>query len=233
MAFAPKTDFLGLAKTGLELVSNQKNASNQNLEITGADGAYLADEKFGSIAAPHCDYKITGNLSNLGFKLGKVHTATGNTGPWALKTVSIHTGAGDEPTFGADGVQLKAGATQAVCTFTPHIPTLSPARHALTCGAFTYAESATQSLQSGDYTADCELDPTTINGVPVAADAVRAFEQVTATFWTNSDTTAPTVTVDSNWHLYSDWDCTGADGAMFVWTAVFRRYLPVDVAGNG
>ena len=228
MSFAAKTDLLGLATTGLELVANAANASNQNLEIPGMDGAIIHVKKFGSVKAPHCDYKITGELSSLAYKLGKVHTGDGNTGPWALKSIQIHTGAGDEPTFGADGVQLKSGATQAVCTFSPHIPALSPARHASTCGAFTFTESESLTLQSCDYTADCELDPTTINGLPVAADAVKAYEQVVITMWTNSDATEPTITIDSNWQLHSDWDCTGADSSMFVWTATLRRYLPVD-----
>lgn len=236
MAKSAYTDWLGLATTGLEICGNGKGASNQNIEVPASNGAWISHEKFGSIAAPKCDYKITGDLSAqvLGaLKLGKVHGSTGAAslqGPYALKTISIHTGAGDEPTFSAQGVQIQAGATKTICTFSPAIPALSPARHALTFGAFTFTESATLTLQSSDFTADCEIDPVTINGVPKAADAVKAFELVSVTMWTESDSAQPTVSVETTdgWFQFSDWDCTGADCAMYVWTATFKRYLTVD-----
>lgn len=224
MATSPKTDYLGLATTGLEIHGNSANASNQNLEVVGANAAFKSHEKFGSIKSPHCEYKITDELKNLGFVIGKVH-GTNNDGPYALRSIQIHTGAGDEPTFAADGVQIQSGATKTLCTFTPTIPVLTPARHAITFGAFTYEETADLSLQSSDYTAEAEIDPVTINGVPKAADAIKGYEQVAVTMWTNSDTTAPSVQPGEGWFLFSDWDCSGSDGQMFVWTATYKKYL--------
>ena len=234
MSKAAYSDWLGLAMAGLEICGNRKGATNQNIEIPGADGAFIGHEKYGSVAAPSCDYKITGDLTATALaaiKLGKVHgtgSAPSLAGPYALKTINIHTGAGDEPTFSASGVQIKSGATQTVCTFSPAIPALSPARHALTFGAFTFTESASLALQSADFVADCEIDPTIINGVPEAADAVKAFETVAVTMWSPNDTTAPSVTAGSGWFLFADWDCTGSEGAMYVWTATYKKYLAVD-----
>jgi hypothetical protein len=231
MSKAAYTDWLGITTTGLEICGNAKGASNSNIEVTKSDGSYIKDEKYGSIAAPRCDYKITGNLTTEtlnALKLGKVHGS--NTGPYALKTINIHTGAGDEPTFSAQGVQLASGATATVCVFTPDIAELSPARHALTFGAFSFTESDSLTLQSGDLTVDCEIDPTIINGVPKAADAVKAFQLVTATMWMDSDATPPSVTVATSdgWFHFTDWDCTGSEGSLYVWTASFKKYLSPD-----
>jgi len=103
--------------------------------------------------------------------------------------------------------------------------TVTPARHALTFGAFTYTESVNLALQSSEFEATCTLDPTTVNGDPIASDATAGRETVNVTFWANSEDTAPTVTVASGWHITSDWTCTGADSSMFVWTATFTKYL--------
>lgn len=228
MSRSPKTDYSGLARTGLEVVANEQSASNQNLEIPGANGDIIGGEVFGHVKAPHVDFKITKSITIGGttvankVTLGKVHK-TGSA--FALKTVSIHTGAGDEPTFGVDLVQIETGATQTVCTYDLPELELSPARHALTFGAFSYTESATLALQTSDYTATCEIDPTTIEGAPVASDAVKGKIEVAVTFWTADDTTTPSVTAQSGWTQTGDWSCTGADGAMFVWTATYTKYL--------
>lgn len=102
---------------------------------------------------------------------------------------------------------------------------LSPARHALTFGAFTYSESTSLTLQNAEFDATCTLDPTTINGDPVAADAVAGVETVNATFWAASETSAPAVSAATGWHITQDWNCTGADSQLFVWTATFTKYL--------
>lgn len=229
MATSPKTDYIGLAQTGLEIYGNDSGASNQNNEIPGSDGSLIHCRKFGSIKAPHVDYKITGTLANLKLGLGKVH-GTENAGPYALRSIQIHTGAGEEKTFGADAVQIQAGATKTLCTYDIDLPTLDPSRHASTFGAFTFEETPELTLQSGDFSAEAEIDPTTIEGVPKAADAVKAFEQVVATMWTANDTTPPAVAIGEGWIQFADWNCSGADGQMFVWTATFKKYLKPSTA---
>lgn len=228
MSLTAKTDYSGLARTGLEVVANEQSASNQNLEIPGSNGDIIGGEVFGHVKAPHVEFKITkavtigGSTVDNKVTLGKVHK-TGSA--FALKTVSIHTGAGDEPTFGVDLVQIETGATQTVCTYDLPEIALSPARHALTFGAFSFTESATLALQSSDFTASCEIDPTTIDGVPRASDAVKGKIDVAVTFWTADDTTTPNVTTATGWTQTGDWNCTGADSSMFVWTATFTMYL--------
>lgn len=228
MAFKTKIDYSGIARTGLEVVGNGRGASNQNLEIPGSDGAFAGNEVFGHVKNPRVEFKITANVTLSDLKLGKVHGTTGSPaagGPFALKHVHVHTGAGEEPSFDVELVMIQTGATQAVCTFDVDTLILSAARHALTFGAFSFEESAALTLQSTDFNADCELDPTTINGVPRAADAIKGKETVQATFWSDTDEDEPEVEIEDGWQQTADWDCTGADGAMFVWTATFTKYL--------
>ena len=222
MSFAAKIDYVGLARTGLVLRSNGQNGSNSVLEIPGADGSILGDEVYGHIKAPTCEYAINGTATLSGIELGKVY---GSDGAYALTRIQVSTGAGQEPTVNADAVQIESGATQAVCTYAIDSQTVTPARHALTFGAFTYTESVNLALQSSEFEATCTLDPTTVNGDPVASDATAGRETVNVTFWSSSEDTAPTVTIASGWHITSDWTCTGADSSMFVWTATFTKYL--------
>lgn len=105
MSFAPKTDYIGLenkiGSTYIKLKANNKNASNQTLQIHGSDGSYIGDEIFGHIAAPNCEYAILKESTVSGLELGKVYN-TDTT--YALQHIHITTGAGAEPTFTADAV---------------------------------------------------------------------------------------------------------------------------------
>lgn len=223
MAFAQKIDYVGLSRTGLTLRSNGQNASNSVLEIPGADGSILGDEITGHIKNPTCGYAITGTAQLSSVSLGMVYGT--NDKPFALSRVHVSTGAGQEPTLEADAVQIEDGATQAICTYAISSLTLTPARHALTFGAFTYTESISLALQTSEYEATCDLSPATVNNDPVASDATGGKETVNATFWSNSESTAPAVTPATGWHVTTDWTCTGADASMFVWTATFTHYL--------
>lgn len=222
MAFAAKVDYVGLERTGLALRSNGQNASNTVLEIPGADGSILGDEITGHIKNPTCSYALSGEASLNDIMLGKVYSSNGS---YALTRLHISTGAGQEPTVDADCVQIESGATQSICTYDVDEVTLTPARHALTFGAFSYTETSALTLQSSEFEATCTLTPTTINNSPVASDATGGRETVTVTLWSSSESSTPSVTVASGWHVTSDWTCTGADASMFVWTATFTKYL--------
>ena len=229
MAFAEKIDLVGISRTGLALRSNGQNASNSVLQIPAADGSVLGDEIYGHIKNPTCGYAVTGSTSLSGLALGKVY---GSSGTYALSRLHVSTGAGQEPTVEADAVQIESGASQAVCTYDIDSVALTPARHALTFGAFTYTESLSCALQTSEFEATCNLDPTTINGDPVASDATAGVETVNVTVWSASETAAPAVTVSSGWHQSADWTCTGADASMYNWTATFTKYLSATQAGS-
>ncbi len=124
-----------------------------------------------------------------GVALGKVH-GSGAT-PYALSRIRIVTGAGTEPTVDTDAVEIESGASQSVCTYAIDELSVTPARHALTFGAFTYVESLSCALQSSDFEASVNLDPTTINGEPVASDSTAGRETVSVTMWSSTATTAP------------------------------------------
>lgn len=226
MAFSEKINLVGLEVTGLALRSNGQNASNQVLQIPGSDGSILGDEIYGHIKAPTCEYAITARTTLSGLLLGKVYNGEG---PYALSRIHISTGAGSEPVVTADAVQIESDAEQSVCTYAVDSVTVSPARHALTFGAFTFTESAALTLQSSEFDATANISPATINGDPVASDATAGVETVDVTFWSSSETNSPAVSAATGWHQTSDWTCTGADSSMFVWTAQFTKYLSADM----
>lgn len=107
---------------------------------------------------------------------------------------------------------------------------MTPARHALDFGAFTYTESTDLVLQTSEFEATCSLDPATVNNEPVASDATAGRATVNVTFWSSSESTAPAVTPTANWHVTNDWTCTGADASLFSWTATFTNYLSATMA---
>lgn len=229
MAFESKTDYVGLTRcTNLKLRANAQNATNQNLQISGSDGAYIANNVFGHIKNPNCEYVITGCGQLSGLALGAVYAGVGGSAPIAFQHLHITTGAGQEPVVTADGVQIEPSASQAWCTFNVDEVGVSPARHALTFGAFTYTETSSCTLQQCEFDAVADITPTTIDGDPIAADAVAGVETVNATFWTNTDTSIPTTVAPASsegWHQTADWTCVGADSQMFVWTTTYTKYL--------
>lgn len=224
MAFEPKTDWLGLATDDLLLKSNSDGASNGNLEIVGKKGDIICNETYGHIKSPTCEYVIKGVNDSYTMDLGKCWS---DTYPYALQSYTITTGAGQEPTFSATGVQIEDNTDRTTfCQYVPSGIKISPARHASDFGVLqTWTESCSMTLQNSTYTAEAEISPSTINGDPVASDAVRGKETVQLTFWTNSDTTPPSVTANTGWRQTADWSCTGADSSMFTWTATFEKYL--------
>ena len=234
MSFAAKTDFVGLAGEGLELRANSTNDSQTVLQIPGADGSIIGDEKTGLVKNPSCEYIFTGTYSFSGISLGKVYNTSQ---PYALQHIHISTGAGQEPVVTADAVQIEANAQRTWCIYdlSSILPSsFSPARHALTFDAFTYTQSTSLTLQTCELDAQATIDPSTINNVPKASDATAGIITVTPTFWTNSDTTQPTVTVDivNGWSVTSPWTCTGADSSMFVWTCTLTKYLAATEPSN-
>ena len=221
MSFAPKTDWIGLGGTeGLVLRSNSENASNTVIPIHGADGTIIGDEQTVVIKNPTCEYAIDGTVNLSAITIGNCYNA-----PYALSRIQVSTSAGGEPVVNADAVQIESGATKTICTYKMPSIQVTPARHALTFGAVTYTESPCLALQSGEFECNGNIQPSTVDGVPVASDAVEGTCTVNLTFWTNSDTEAPAVSVDTNWHITTPWTCTGADSSMFTWTVGLSRYL--------
>lgn len=228
MSFAPKTDYIGLTNLidTIQVRSNGENASNTVVQIPGQDGSILGDEQTEVVRNPTCEYAIVGTVALNELKLGKVYSEEGD---YVLQSISISTSAGGEPTFNATGVQIEENAQQTVCTYTiPSGMSISQRRHASTFGAVTFTESASLALQNGDLEIMGACSPTTINGKPVASDITAGTMNVSLTFWTNSDTTQPTVAVASGWHITTPWTCTGADSSMFTWTVTLTKYLTKD-----
>lgn len=102
---------------------------------------------------------------------------------------------------------------------------MTPARHALTFGAFTYTESISCVLQNSDITVECDISPATINGEPVASDSTGGVATVNVTFWTDSDSVAPTIELAEGWMMTTNWAMTGGDSTMPSWTATLSKPL--------
>lgn len=197
------------------------------LEIPGSDGSILGDIITGHLKNPTCGYAISGSATLNNISLGKVH---GSDGPYALTRLRISTGAGQEPSVEADCVQIESGATRSICVYDIDAQTVTPARHALTFGAFTYTESTSLVLETSEFEASCNLAPATVNNDPVASDSTAGVETVNATFWSDSESTSPSVTPADGWHITQDWTCTGADASLFSWTVTFTKYLTASMA---
>ena len=229
MSVEAKVDYAGLERTGLALRSNGQNATNTVLEIPGSDGSILGDIITGHLKNPTCGYAINGTAVLSGLSLGKVHN-TDLTDPYALTRIRISTGAGQEPTVEADCTQIESGAVRSICIYDVPSQTVTPARHALDFGAFTYSETSALVLESSEFEATCNLAPATVNNEPVASDSTGGVATVTATFWSTVENMQPNVTPASGWHITQDWSCTGADASLFSWTATFTKYLTASMA---
>ena len=175
--------------------------------------------------APNCEYAIVGAGTINNLNLGEAYNTTPSGTKFAVNRFHVATGAGTEPVVTAEGVQLEPSASRAICVYEMDDVLISPARHALNFGAFNYSESTNLVLEQAEFEAVANIQPATINGDPVATDATAGMETVNATFWTNSDTSAPAVSAGTGWHITQDWNCVGADAQMFVWTATFTKYL--------
>ena len=223
MAFFTKSDLIGLETQfpqKIQIRSNNHNHSWTLINVPGKDGSYLGEYHDGDIKTPSCEYVV---LSDFSFQveLGKVYNA-----PYALQHVHIATSPGGERVITCDAVQIEPNATTTYCSYLLPAINLSPARHALDFGAFSFAEDVGLTLQSCDYDASADLGPVTINGNPVASDAVHGIITVNPTFWSSSET-APTVTSGSGWNLTTPWSCVGQDAGLFNWTCVYTKYLTV------
>lgn len=197
MAFKEKIDFVGLANNvdNIQLRSNGDNASNQTLEIPKSDGSIIGCEVFGHIKAPTCGYAITGPVEDR-LSIGRAYNDN-----FALQSVTITTGAGQEPTFEATAVQIEQNSDSSTyCQYITDELDVSPARHASHFGVLTgFTETSAMTLQSGTYTAEADISPATINGEPVASDSTGGRQTVQLTLWTNTDETAPSVTIANGW----------------------------------
>ena len=231
--FTNDEDYIGLEEEGkLLLTTHALGKGSNNVEKTGANGAYVASRTFGTTCAPSCSYEIVSAIEQLKKRLGKVYQSTRAlaTGPIALRSFTISTSAGGKPSFTAEGVEIESGATHALHEFETTAIAISPAYEALLFGAATFTESATVALNESTYTAECSLDPTKVDGVPVASDATAGKETVTLRFWSSNG--APSITVASGWNVTSPLTRTRDDGDFEVWECTLTHYLAASTPSN-
>ena len=120
-------------------------------------------------------------------------------------------------------MQIEAGATGAAHFFQTSEIAISPDYHALLFGAATFTGSATCDLSESTYTAECSLEPTKVDGVPVASDATAGKETVTLRFWSSNG--APGVAAANGWNITSPLTRTRDDGDFEVWECTLTHFL--------
>ena len=231
--FTNDEDYIGLEEEGKLLLTTHSLGKSSNLvEKTGANGAYVASRAFGTTCAPSCNYEIVAAIAAFKKKLGKVYQSTRAlaTGPIALRSFTISTSAGGKPSFSAEGVEIESGATGALHEYETTAIDISPAYEAILFGAATFTESASVALNESTYTAECGLEPTKVDGVPVASDATAGKETVTLRFWSSNG--APSVTAASGWNINSPLTRTRDDGDFEVWECALTKYLTASTPSN-
>ena len=224
--FQNDEDFIGLEEEGNLLLTTHSLGKSSNLvEKTGANGAYVANKLFGTSCAPSCSYEIVAAIEQFKKQLGKVYQSTRAlaTGPVALRSFTISTSAGGKPTFSAEGVEIEAGATAAAHVFETSPIAISPDYHAILFGAAEFTGSDTCDLSESTYTAECSLDPTKVDGVPVASDATAGKETVNLRFWSSNG--APSITAATGWTITSPLTRTRDDSDFEVWECTLTHYL--------
>lgn len=224
MAFKQKIDIYGLsAITGLEVASYTENKTAQTVEAQGEDGFVIANQVFGEVNSPACEYVVKGRNINLGtISLGGIHVADGKS--YCLTNVSITTGAGQTPTVNASGSQVEDNAT-AACTATLTGVSFSGLHHAQTFGAFELSGTGAH-LTNSSFDAACTVNPVTKDGVIIAHDITDGRLTVNGTIQV-SDVSYPTpvLSVASGWVVTAPMTETNPDSAYPTYTFTLTKYL--------
>lgn len=220
MAFIAKTDYFGLAGSGLICVSNGDGNAASVAEAHDEDGTIVAWTVYGETGAPTNSYVLSGDAT-LSAKLGNV-----GSNDAVLNQLQITTAAGSPPTITASGEKVEANASN-TCTYSIPSVTVSVKHHAQALfSAFTVGGEGCH-LQSSTFTASATISKATKDGTCVAHDVTDAKIEAQATI-IQTGTTAPTFTAGSGWTVTAPLACTNPDADYPTWTATATKYLTKD-----
>ena len=226
MSWEAKTDYCGLAGTGIVCKSSTENRQGQYLEKTGADGAICATKPYGTAnATPSNDYAIKADAA-LAFDLGAVTAVDGKK--YMLQSVTVSTGSAQEPTLSASAVQVEDAAATGN-RFAVSGVTLSPDDIAQkVIDGFTLTGDGCELTQcNAEFS--CTVGLSTVNGDPVASDPHTGHIQLSLTIL-QTGTAAPVVAAAAGWDLSSPLTCSDPDADLPTWTCQVSKPLEKTLA---
>lgn len=233
MALKTKTDYYGIATTGLEVSDTSENRSISTAEAQGEDGFVVATESFGEKVAPTVNYVVTGTSVTLSdVVLGeRIAFGTGqNAHKLMLATITISTSAGNAPTVSATGQQVEDGDGIDNCTVTLDDVTISGLHHAQFFGGITMSGTGAH-LTSSTYTLECTISTADVDGVTKASDLTGGKRTFTGNITVSGSTYAvPTITLPSGWHFTTPVTETNPNGDFPTYTFTAEAPLAADAA---
>lgn len=132
MSFKAKTDFFGLAGSGLVVTESNENKSSSTAEGHNEKGDIVAYQVYGETMSPQCTYLLSADASLGTMKCGTAINGTGDYSgkKFTLANITIATSAGSPPQITASGEELPSGFSHSDCTYTFPSATLKACHHA-------------------------------------------------------------------------------------------------------
>lgn len=222
MAFIAKTDYFGIAGSGISCVSNADGKTASVAEGHDAEGSIVAWTVYGETAAPTNTYVIGGSSNvSLSVVLGSIGTDDS-----CLNNFQVDTSVGAPPSVTASGEKVESGAS-ANCTYTIPSATVSPLHHAqILFGMFSVSGEGCH-LQSASYTASATITKATKDGTCVAHDVTDAKIEAQVTVLQTGSAT-PSVTAGTGCVVTSPLACTNPDADYPTWSCTVTKYLEQD-----
>lgn len=232
MSFKAKTDFFGLAGSGLVITESNENKTASTAEGHNEKGDVVAFEVFGETMSPQCTYVLSADTSLASMKCGTPINGTGDysSKKFSLGGITINTSAGSPPSIQATGEQIPNNS-HTDCSYTFPAATLKMCHHAqILWGAFTLTGDGCY-LQQANYTAGGTISRATKDGETVSYDVVDGKLEVQITIQQTGNT-APTVTAGTDWIITAPLNCSNPDADYPSWSCTLSRYLTHDTVSN-
>lgn len=131
MSFKAKTDFFGLAGSGLVITESNEGHSAEVAEGHNEKGDVVAFEVFGDTMSPQCTYVLSADTSLASMQCGTPITGSGDYSgkTFTLGNVTINTSAGSPPSVQASGEEIP-NSSHTDCSYTFPSATLKMCHHA-------------------------------------------------------------------------------------------------------
>lgn len=224
MSFIAKTDYFGLAGTGvgLKVKDDDKNDGHFVNEEPDDKGDICDVTVYGGQAQPRVAYELDADL-DLDLALGTL-TSIEAIGKCMLAEVVIRTAGGSPVTVEASGELLRAAATETKKIDAGNIALSSLYMAQTLAASITLPETAVARLTKNDITITCERSVTRVEGVDITHDVwngriVQAFELV------QLGSADPTITAATGWHISKKLTRSNKDSKRPTWSGEITKVL--------
>ena len=233
MAFAPKTDYCGLAAIDANILvrDDAENTSQEKYQPTGQNGGYCDLEVYGEDAAPTNSYAIKGDIDlDAGdIKLNSIVTVgqDENARKFALESIEIGTSGGSAPTLSATSQRVESDADAAAACYA-EVPALklSKRHHAqILFDAFTLSGERCE-LTTCKATVGGTVGKDKLAGDTIGSDLNSASIKVSGTVL-QIGSAVPTITPAQGWTLTQKPTCTNPETAKKEYSFELEMNLPI------